>query len=398
MRNLVVFLFISFGLWSCNHEKSTSFTVNGQIEDVKDSTEIFLSYFTFNNGIWNYITDTAYVKNKKFHFKGNIDDLTAGYLGFNDIGVPIYLEPVPIQLVIDKNDPYSYKLSGTNTEKESIELRNKLSANMMNIDKIQYSVNEIFKQINLHNGDSTLVDSLMKKVYQFRAESIINGKQIDSIQMNFIKKHNTYQIAPHLVYLLAWNEILNIDTVAAIYNNLPEQSKTTLLGKLALEQIKQVKRDLNKKDILAGDTAPDFTRVSMQGDTIRLTDYRGKSCVLLDFWASWCGPCIKGIPDIKSIYNEHNKNLTIIGISLDQNKEKWLNAINKHQIGIWYQILSNYVLDNNYFVNEMNISEIYNVKIIPTYVFIDKEGKVIAIWHSIGKGELSDIDRVLKNK
>jgi len=395
MRNFVIFLFISFGLWSCDHEKSTSFTINGQIEDVKDSTEIFLSYFTSSNGIWKYLTDTAYVKNKKFCFKGSINDLTAGYVSFNHILVPIYLEPVPIQLVVDKNDLYAYKLSGTNVEKESIELRNKLSANMKISDQIQYRAQEIFDQINLHNDNSTLVDSLTKIFNQFRAEKMINAKQIDSIQMDFIKKHNTYQITPHLVYLLAWNEVVNIDTVAAIYNDLPEQSKTTLLGKLALEQIKQEKRALNKKDMLAGDIAPDFTRVSMQGDTIRLTDYRGKSYVLLDFWASWCSPCIKGIPDIKNIYNEHNKNLTIIGISLDQNKEKWLNAINKQQIGIWQQILSNCVLDDSYFVNEMNLSEIYNIKIIPTYIFIDKQGKVIAIWHYIGKEQQIEIGKIL---
>jgi len=396
MRNLVVFLFISFGLWSCNHEKSTSFTIKGQIEDVKDSTEIFLSYFTSNNGIWKYIIDTAYVENKKFYFKGNIDDITAGYLGFNDIGIPIYLEPAAIKLVIDKNNPYSYKLSGSNVEKESIEIRDELSSIMKIIDRKQCSAQEIFNQINLHNDESTVVDSLTKKFDQFRAEIIIYAKQIDSIQMDFIKKHNTYQIAPHLVYLLAFNEIVNIDTVAAIYNALPEQSKTTLLGKLAFEQIKQVKRVLNKKDITAGNLAPDFTRVSMQGDTIRLFDFRGKSYILLDFWASWCGPCIKGIPDIKNIYNKHNKNLEIVGISLDQNKEDWIKAINKYQIKTWPQILSNYIMDNNYFVNEMNISEIYNIKIIPVYIFIDKQSKVVAIWHSIGKEELSEIEKTLK--
>jgi len=400
MKNFVIFLFISFGLWSCNHEKSTTFTIEGQIEGVKDSTEIFLSYFISNNGIWKEITDTACVENSKFLFKGNINELTAGWLCSNSLldsnhyEIPIYIEPTAMKLVIDKNDPYAYKLSGTNVEKESMELRNKLSANMKNRIQMQYRVNEIFNQIYLHNEDPALVDSLMKKVDQLRAENIINAKQNDSIQLDFVKKHNSYQIAPHLLFELAWNEIIPIDTVAAIYNDLPEQSKTTLLGKLALEQIKQAERALNKKDIFAGDIAPDFTRVSMQGDTIKLSDYREKSCILLDFWASWCGPCIEGIPDIKNIYNEHNKNLKIIGISLDQSREKWLKAINEHQIGLWTQILSAY--DNNYFGNEMDLTEMYNIKIIPTYIFIDKQGKVMDIWHSIDEEGLSEINKMLK--
>jgi len=372
-----------------------SFTINGQIEDVEDSTKLFLTYFTFNNGNWNERTDTTYVKNNKFYFKGSINDLTAAYLVLNHIGVTIYLEPVTMKLVIDKNDLYAYKLSGTNAEKESVELGRIVSANMKIHDQIADSINKIYNQIYLHNDDSTLVDSLMKIADQLRAEYTISAKKIDSIRLDFIEKHNTYQIVPHLVFLLARdNDIIHIDTVAAIYNNLPEQSKTTLLGKLALEQIKQAERSLNRKDLLAGDIAPDFTRVSMQGDTIRLSDYRGKSCILLDFWASWCGPCIKGMPDIKNINNEHNKKLKIIGISLDQSREKWLKAINEHQIGLWAQILSAY--DNNYFGNERDLTEMYNIEIIPTYFFIDKQGKVIDIWHSIDKEELNEIDKILK--
>ena len=237
MRNLVLFLFVSFGLWSCNHGKSTSFTIKGQIEGVKDSTEIFLSYFTSNNGIWKEITDTACVKNNKFFFKGNINELTAAWLCSNSLldsdhyEIPIYIEPTAMKLVIDKNDPYACKFSGANVKKESMELRNKLYANMKIRGQISYSVNEIFNQINLHNDAPTLVDSLMKKVDQFKAEYIINAKQIDSIRLDFIKKHNTYQIVPHLLFLLARdNDIINIDSVAAIYKDLPEQSKTTVMS------------------------------------------------------------------------------------------------------------------------------------------------------------------------
>ena len=178
MRNFVLFLFIGFGLGSCNHEKSTSFTINGQVEGVKDSTEIFLSYFTLTDGVCKEITDTTYLKNSRFYFKGSINDLTAASLDFNGVWVSVYIEPVPIQLVIDKNDLYAYKLSGTSVEKESIELRNKLSDNWKIGDQISNSADEIFKQINLHESEPDLVDSLMKKIDQIRAKKFINLKQI----------------------------------------------------------------------------------------------------------------------------------------------------------------------------------------------------------------------------
>jgi len=398
MKNFVIFLFVSLGFWSCNHEKSTFFSIEGQLADVKDSTKISLYYLIQNNDKWEEISNITYLKNNKFYFDGNINELTAAYLFWDDVNlsIPIYIEPTAIKLVIDKNNLYAYELSGTSAEKENIELRNKLSANMKIDDQISRSLIEIYNQINTHNDEPSLVDSLMKKKDQLKAEYLINAKQIVSIQMDFIKEHNTYQIVPNLLYEISMTELISNDTITAIYNSLPEHSKTTLLGKIVLEQIKQTERALNKKEILVGDTAPDFSRISMQGETIRLTDFRGKSYVLLDFWASWCGPCIKGIPQIKQIYDEYGKkNLKIIGISSDQKEEDWQNAINKHQITVWPQILGN---SDNYFRDESDLSEIYNIQYIPEYILIDKQGKVVAKWQHIGEEQLNEIDKILNNK
>ena len=401
MRNFVFCLFIGLGLCSCSPKKSSSFTIEGMIKNVKDSTAISLYYLVLNNNDqWKEISDTTYLKNNKFQFSGSINGLTAATLVFIDdrMEIPIYIEPVAIKLVIDKNNPYAYTLSGTSVEKESIELRNILSVNANIANQLSDSVNEIFDQINLHENEPRLVDSLMQKVYQLKAVFAINVKELDSLQLDFINKHKDYQIIPDLIYTLAKGSVyLNSnDSIISIYNSLPESSKTSLLGKLAFEQIKQAERVVNRKDISIGDMAPDFSRENIHGDTIRLADFRG-SYVLLDFWASWCGPCIKGIPEIKNIHNKFaNKNLKIIGISLDDNKEDWLKAVNEHQIGMWSQVLGNYTLDNSYFRDEKDLSEIYNVRGIPEYIFIDKECKVIAIWHQIDKEQLSEIDRVLK--
>jgi len=371
--------------------------LEGSVEGLKDSGNIMLYYFILKSNVFQQIADTTKIINEKFMFEGNIDELTSAVLIFDNIEIPLYLEPTAMKLSIDKNNPYAYKLSGVSIEKENIELRNTLTTNMKIINQLNDSAIKIFKQIDLHANEPTLVDSLMQKAYQYKAEKIGITKIIDSLQLNFIKNHNTYQIAPHLLFILARdNDFVNIDTVAAIYNELPERSKTTWLGKLALEQIKQTGRVVKGKEISVGDIAPNFSMESMQEATIELSDFREKSYVLLDFWASWCGPCIKGIPDIKNIYDKYPKNLKIIGISLDSEKENWLKAIDEHQIGMWPQILSDTVVNNSYFRNETDLCGIYNIKGIPTYIFIDKQGKVIDVWHSIGKEELSEIDKTLK--
>ena len=402
MRNFILFLFFGLGLFSCNEKKSSAFTIEGRVDNINDSIVIYLIYFIQKDGIWDQITDSTCLKNNKFFIEGNIDELTAAWLVFSDshdidIEIPIYMEPVAMKLSIDKNNPYAYKLSGTSVEKESIELRNILFDNQKIIDQINDSIGKIFNETGLYTNDPDSVDSLMQIAYQYRAERTIYTKSMDSLRLDFINKHITYRIIPNLLYTLARDcEITDIDTVAAIYDGLPERSKTTLLGKLALEQIKESKRIVKGKDILIGDTAPDFSRVSMQGDTLSLADFRGKSCILLDFWASWCGPCIHGIPDIKNVYDKYNKNLKIIGISIESSREDWTKAVAEHQTGMWPQILSAYLSDNNCFGNEMDISKIYHVYHIPTYILIDKQGKVTAVWHHIGEEELKEIDKILQ--
>jgi len=400
MKNFVIYLFIGLGLCSCNKKKSSSFTIEGRIDGISDSTKIYIDYFIHKNKIWEQITDSTCLENNKFFLQGNINELTSASLYFtkkyiNDISIGIYLEPVAMKLVIDKNNPYAYKLSGTSVEKENIELRKILAANMKIAEQTIDSITEIFNQISLYPNRE---DSLIEKAYQHKAVLTANAKIIDSLQLDFINKHTDYQIIPDLLFYLARDiDLVNIDTVTSLYNGLPERSRATFLGKLAFEQIKRMERVVKGKDIEIGDIAPDFTRVSMQGDTLSLTDFRGKSYVLLDFWASWCGPCIHGIPDIKNIHNKYNKNLKIIGISSDGDKEAWQKAVIEHQIRTWPQILSAYALDNSYFGNEKDISEVYHVHYIPTYILIDKQGKVIAKWNYIGEEQLNEIDKILRS-
>jgi len=119
-----------------------------------------------------------------------------------------------------------------------------------------------------------------------------------------------------------------------------------------------------------GQPAPDINLPSPEGKEIALSSLKGK-VVLIDFWASWCGPCRKEMPNVVKAYAKYKgKGFEIYGVSLDQEKDKWVEAIAKDGI-TWPQ-----VSDLQYWNNSG--ARKYNVQSIPYTVLLDKEGKIIA--------------------
>jgi thiol-disulfide isomerase/thioredoxin len=113
--------------------------------------------------------------------------------------------------------------------------------------------------------------------------------------------------------------------------------------------------------------APDFTLVNIEGKNVSLSDYKGK-VVIVDFWATWCAPCRKGIPDLIDLQKKYKDKLAVIGISLDMgnNKARVPDFVNK--MGINYPIV--------YFNNKV-LSDYGGIIAIPTSFIIDKDGNII---------------------
>ena len=119
-----------------------------------------------------------------------------------------------------------------------------------------------------------------------------------------------------------------------------------------------------------GKLAPDFTDTKIDGKPMKLSDLRGK-VVLLDFWASWCGPCRRENPNVVKLYEKYNKDgFTVMSVSLDQDKAKWQSAIAADGL-VW----PNHVSDLKGWASATG--KMYQVTGIPFTVLIDKEGKII---------------------
>lgn len=191
--------------------------------------------------------------------------------------------------------------------------------------------------------------------------------QVEKSQNNYISlfltKNSNNFIAPYILYNNRYNYELNeLEDYVNNFNIKVESEYSKLLNEYIAV--------LQRVDI--GQSYVDFAQETPEGDMMSISELVGKSKLLLiDFWASWCGPCRAENPNVVEVYNEyHEKGFDIIGVSLDMEKDKWIQAIEKDGL-IWHNIS-----DLKYWNNEG--AKLYGISSIPSNVLIDQNGIIIA--------------------
>lgn len=189
----------------------------------------------------------------------------------------------------------------------------------------------------------------------------------ENIYLAYAKSHFNSPLS-----LYALNKYLGIEfkhaEVEDIYNQLSDEVKAWPAGKTFKEMI-----ELSKKTAI-GSIAPNFSMRDTSGNSVSLLSYRGKY-VLLDFWASWCGPCRGQSPILVSMYKEYKENgFEILSVSLDRDgkKQDWLDAIHKDELN-W-----THISELNFF--DSQVIKLYGIDItgIPFNFLINPEGVIIA--------------------
>lgn len=213
------------------------------------------------------------------------------------------------------------------------------------------------------NQNPTLADSISQSM---SAEF----NRYKSQKQNFIARHgNSAALYP------AFREI-NPQQDFATYKSLASQlikafPESPVIQQVSIELDQQIKAQETNNVLGVGKEAPDFEEKKIDGETtMKLSDLRG-NVVLLDFWASWCGPCRRENPAVVKLYEKYKDDgFTIMSVSLDKNKDSWIAAIKKDNLS-W----PNHVSDLGFWSSK--VPKMYGVRGIPFTVLIDKDGNII---------------------
>jgi peroxiredoxin len=180
----------------------------------------------------------------------------------------------------------------------------------------------------------------------------------------FVKSHPKSPVSGYIVYSDYNNPNIPISELEEALSGIDKSMAGSKFVKLAN------KRVADMRGTTVGYPATDFSQNTPEGRKVNLSDFRGK-VVLVDFWASWCRPCRMENPNVVAAYNRFkDKGFTVLGVSLDQNKEPWMAAIKQDQL-TW-----THVSDLKGWGNE--VGKLYGVTGIPQNFLIDKEGKIVA--------------------
>ena len=230
-------------------------------------------------------------------------------------------------------------------------------------DRYQKFMLDIAKQRNLLGkeiGSSNDSDSI-KRVKYTQLFQKLEG-EIERYK-DSLAQADANSVVPLFLYYQAL-QLLKYDEIDRILAKFPQLADNRYYKEL------KAQADVLRK-ISPGVMAPDFEVKTVDDGTIKLSSFRGKY-LILDFWASWCGPCLAEVPNVKAVYEQYkDKGFEIYGVSLDDKKDAWVNAIEKHDLP-WIHVSS---LKGW----ECPVAKIYNVTGIPKMYLLDKEGRIVAM-------------------
>ncbi|NLR82167.1 TlpA disulfide reductase family protein [Chitinophaga eiseniae] len=338
-------------------QSDSTFTIQGRITGKKPPIKVFLDV--------QRKLDSAIVTNGQFSFKGKVKDAPVmAYLLFDYTGDDMrdysrqrdfqgfYIENSAMKVVSPDSAKHA-RITGGVAQGEYGELQ-KLTQPLDAKQQVLMAENRRLPDAERESGAAQ--EAFTKRYMAIQAEK-------NTMALEFVQHHPAATIALRILSDAIQNEADPYEVEKA-FQGVPAKAKETMLGQRLAKSI------ATGKLTAIGAIAPDFVQKDTLGNDVRLSSLRGKY-LLIDFWASWCGPCRAENPNVVKAFEQYkDKGFTILGVSLDSKKEYWLNAIASDQLH-WM-----HVSDLKAWSNEA--ARLYGVNGIPQNFLLDPEGKIIA--------------------
>lgn len=356
MRKIILLAGLSI-LASCSKVKDNEYLILGTATGIEDGKTAILQ---IQNEMGPVSKDTVKVVKGKFEFKGKFEE--GPEIGFillesvNNGMIPFILENGEINITIDKDTIQKSKVSGTNNNDKFQEYNDGSNVIYKKMVAFQKANQQKFMEAQKANDIATM-NSL-------RQESMVFQKDMDKFSETFVEKNPNAFLSALLLENFIGRQTLEATKIEKLYNALASDIKKTKSGIRVNDFVKSLKA------VNIGTVAPNFSAPNLEGKNVSLKESLGK-VTIIDFWASWCGPCRAENPNVVALYNEfHSKGLNIVGVSLDKDAAKWKEAIAKDQL-TWTHV-------SNLKHWSEPIAKQYNVQSIPATFILDASGKIVA--------------------
>ena len=355
-----LFFLVSLSAFAFTSSKAQKANISGTLHLTEPVHTIYLSYVA--NG--KRVTDSSKVKSGNFHFTEKVAEPTLAML---QVRFPasageerprmemkqLFIEPGTIHISV-KDSVKLMTVTGSKSQK-AFEGLQKLEKPY---DEKEEAMGKEYQQLHAANDTAG-----MKKIEDEFDQ--VSKEKDEKVYHHYLIHHLNSPVA---LYALNQYAGYDIDTkkIAPLFNMLPATTRNLPSG------IAFKKRIATARKTGIGAYAMNFTQNDTLDKPVSLKNFRGKY-VLLDFWASWCGPCRAENPNVVKAFNKYkDKNFTVLSVSLDQpgKKQAWLDAI--HHDGLTW----NHVSDLKFWDNA--VAKEYGIRAIPQNLLIDPSGKIIA--------------------
>lgn len=368
-------IFAIFGM--SQTEGNKQFVLTGVVHG-RDTGFIVLRY---TNILGKWVSDTTYLQNGKFIFEGKINEPTRAIVSgkrkiidFDEVNyVNIFLEPDTQHIDLTENDYIHAKVTGSFTQQE-------FDTFNIQIDSINAKYKIPLQQLIAAKNAHQNAKSAEEKEKALQQESKISEKlkprsdEIIREDISFLIRHHDSYVSPIILYTPA--NVLPVDSAITLFHTLSPRIQNSINGKYIADLLRK------KEQNTVGKTPYDFNTRDINGHDVSLSKFRGRY-LFIDFWASWCAPCVAEIPNIKKLYEQyHVKGFDVLSISIDKDSVAWRKAVTKERISNWQNIRANEEIANNY----PNVNNP-----IPSGMLIGPNGKII--WKS---GEDETLGEMLK--